>query len=163
RARPQLLGLTGLGDRTTSSVFTTSDFHEQQTVQLGHDFRRGPQGLSIAGTFTYAWARPSIPDANVLAKTLLGTLEVDYPFYRRQAETIRGSAGMDYINQYVHLDGIPLTRDRLRVAFARLGIDALSSDFSDPRYSLEEPRWHLTTSLELRRSEEHTSELQSPD
>jgi hemolysin activation/secretion protein len=148
--RAQLFGLTGLGDRTTLSVFSTSDFHEQQTIQLGHDFRVGPEGLSISGLFTYAWARPDIPDANVLAKTLLGTLEVDYPFYRRQAETIRGSAGMDYVNQDVRLDGIPLTRDRLRVAFARFGIDALSDDFSDPRYSLEEPRWHVTTSLELR-------------
>jgi hemolysin activation/secretion protein len=148
--RAQLFGLTGLGDRTTLSVFSTADFHEQQTVQLGHDFRVGPEGLSISGLFTYAWARPDIPDANVLAKTLLGTLEVDYPFYRRQAETINGSVGMDYVNQDVRLDGIPLTRDRLRVAFARFGIDALSDDFTDPRYSLEEPRWHLTTLLELR-------------
>ena len=60
----QLFGLTGLGDRTTLSVFSTSDFHEQQTVQLGHDFHVGPEGLSIAGTFTYAWARPDIPDAD---------------------------------------------------------------------------------------------------
>jgi hemolysin activation/secretion protein len=149
--RAQLFGLTGLGDRTILSVFSTSDFHEQQTVQLGHDFRLGPQGLSISDLFTYAWARPDIPDAKVLAKTLLNTFEVDYPFYRRQAETIRGSVGMDYVNQYVKLDGIPLTRDKLRVAFARFGLDALSSDFSDPRYSLEEPRWHLTTSLELRK------------
>jgi hemolysin activation/secretion protein len=148
--RAQFFGLTGLGDRTTVSVFSTADFHEQQTIQLGHDFRLGPEGLSISGLFTYAWARPDIPDANVLAKTLLGTLEVDYPFYRRQAETITGSAGMDYVNQDVRLDGIKLTRDRLRVAFARFGVDALSDDFSDPRYSLEEPRWHLTTLLELR-------------
>jgi len=148
--RAQVFGLTGLGDRTTVSVFSTADFHEQQTIQLGHDFRVGPEGLSISGLFTYAWARPDIPDANVLAKTLLGTLEVDYPFYRREAETIHGSVGMDYVNQDVRLDGIPLTRDRLRVAFARFGIDALSGDFSDPRYSLEEPRWHLTTLLELR-------------
>ena len=148
--RAQIFGLTGLGDRTTLSVFSTSDFHEQQTVQLGHDFHVGPEGLSIGGTFTYAWARPDIPDAKVLAKTLLGTIEVGYPFYRRQAETIRGSVGMDYVNQYVKLDGIPLTRDRLRVAFARFGIDAISTDFSDPRYSVEEPRWHLTALFELR-------------
>jgi hemolysin activation/secretion protein len=148
--RAQLFGLTGLGDRTTFSVFSTSDFHEQQTVQLGHDFRVGPEGLSIAGAFTYAWARPDIPDAKVLAKTLLGTLEVGYPFYRRQAETIRGSVGLDYINQYVKLDGIPLTRDRLRVAFARFGIDAQSTDFSDARYSFQEPRWRITSLFEAR-------------
>jgi hemolysin activation/secretion protein len=149
--RAQLFGLTGLGDRTTLSVFSTADFHEQQTLQVGHDFHLGPEGLSIAGTFTYAWARPDIPDAKVLAKTLLGTVEVGYPFYRRQAETIRGSVGMDYVNQDVKLDGIPLTRDRLRVAFARFGIDALSDDFTDARFSIEEPRWHVTSSLELRK------------
>ncbi len=57
---------------------------------------------------------------------------------------------MDYINQYVKLDGIPLTRDRLRVAFARFGIDAQSVDFSDSRYSFEEPQWRITSLFELR-------------
>jgi hemolysin activation/secretion protein len=63
---------------------------------------------------------------------------------------MRGSVGMDYVDQDVRLDQIPLTRDRLRVAFARFGIDAISTDFTDPRYSYEEPRWRLTTLLELR-------------
>jgi hemolysin activation/secretion protein len=148
--RAQLFGLTGLGDRTIFSVFSTADFHEQQTVQLGHDFRLGPQGLSISGLFTYAWARPDIPHADVFARTLLGTLEVAYPFVRRQAESMRGSVGMDYVDQDVSLDHIPLTRDRLRVVFARFGVDAVSTNFSDPRYSFEEPRWRLTTLLELR-------------
>jgi hemolysin activation/secretion protein len=68
--RAQVFGLTGLGDRTALSLFSTADFHEQQTVQLAHDFRLGPQGLSIGDAFTYAWARPSIgPNARVLAKT----------------------------------------------------------------------------------------------
>src|SRR5206468_9399041 len=66
--RAQVFGLTGLGDRTALSLFSTADFHEQQTVQLAHDFHLGPQGLSIGDAFTYAWARPSIgPNARVLA------------------------------------------------------------------------------------------------
>lgn len=148
--RAQLFGLTGLGDRTVLSFFSTPDLHEQQTVQIGHDFRLGPQGLSVSGLFTYAWARPDIPDAHVLSKSLIGTLEVAYPFVRRQAMSLRGSVGMDYVNQDVWLDHIALSRDRLRVGFARLGIDAISNDFSDPRYSLEEPRWHVTSLFELR-------------
>ena len=68
--RAEFFGLTGLGDRTQLSFFSTPDFHEQQTVQVGHDFRLGPQGLSIGDTFTYAWARPEIPDSKVLARTL---------------------------------------------------------------------------------------------
>ena len=148
--RAQLFGLTGLGDRTTLSVFSTSDFHEQQTLQLGHDFRLGPEGLYVSDLFTYAWARPHVPDAKVLSKTLLNTFEIGYPFYRHQAATVRGSIGMDYVDQNVWLDGIALTRDRLRVGFARMGLDAISTDFSDPRFSLEEPRWRITTLFEFR-------------
>ena len=148
--RGQVYGLTGLGDRTTLALYSTADLHEQQTVQLAEDVRLGPQGLTLGGAFTYAWARPHIPDANVRSRTLLGTVEIGYPFVRRQAQTLRGSIGMDYINQDVKLDGIDLTRDRLRVGFAQLGIDAMSSDFSNPGYSLNEPEWHATATVELR-------------
>ena len=150
--RAQLFGLTGLGDRTTLSVFSTADFHEQQTVQLGHEFHLGPEGLTLGDTFTYAWARPSVgPDAHVLARTLLNTFEAGYPFVRRQAETIRASAGMDLVNQDVELDGIKLTRDRLRVGFLRVGAEAGPTEFSDPRFSPLAPPWRFTGSLELRK------------
>jgi hemolysin activation/secretion protein len=148
--RAQLYGLTGLGDRTTLALFSTADLHEQQTVQIGEDIRLGPQGLTVGDTFTYAWARPHIPDTKIRARTLLDTFEVGYPFIRRQAETLRGSIGMDYVNQDVRLNGIALTRDRLRVGFARLGIDALSNDFTNAGYSLIEPRWHASLLVELR-------------
>ena len=149
--RGQLYGLTGLGDRTTLAFFSTADLHEQQTVQVGEDFRVGPQGLTVGDLFTYAWSRPHVADAKVRARTLLNTFEVGFPFVRRQAETVRGSIGMDYVNQNVKLNGIDLTRDRLRVAFARLGIDALSNDFTNPGFSLQEPRWHGTVLVELRK------------
>jgi hemolysin activation/secretion protein len=149
--RGQIYGLTGLGDRTTLSVFSTSDFKEQQTVQLGHDFHLGPNGLSISDSFTYAWARPTVPDAHVLAKTLLNTFEVGYPLVRRQAVSVRGSVGMDYVNQDVKLDHeIDLSRDRLRVGFLRLGLDSQDTDFSTAGYSLAEPPWRATAILELR-------------
>lgn len=149
--RGQVYGLTGLGDRTSLSLFSTSDFHEQQTVQLGHDFRVGTEGLTIAGTGTYAWARPSIPGSSkVDARTLLATLEVGFPLIRRQSRTLRGSVGMDYVNQEVELDKIDLSRDRLRVAFARLGFEAISTDFSNPSRSLDEPMWRFSALAELR-------------
>ncbi len=148
--RGQVYGLTGLGDRTTLALYSTSDLHEQQTVQLAEDIPLGPQGLTLGGAFTYAWARPFIPDANVRSRTLLSTIQVGYPFIRRQAQTLRGSIGFDYVNQDVRLDGIDLTQDHLRVGFAQLGIDAMSSDFSNPAYSLTEPRWHATAIVALR-------------
>ena len=149
--RGQLYGLTGLGDRTTISLFSTSDFQEQQTLQLGHDFRIGSEGLTASGSFTYAWAHPAVPDADVDARTLLGTIELSYPFVRRQASTVRGSVGMDIVNQDVELDDIDLTRDRLRVGFARLGWDAISMDFSKPGRSLAEPFWRVSNLVELRK------------
>jgi hemolysin activation/secretion protein len=147
--RGQLFGLTGLGDRTTLSVFSTSDLHEQQTIQLGHDMRIGPEGLSLGGTFTYAWARPSIPDGHVLAKTLFATLELGYPLVRRQSATVRGTAGLDVVNQDVRFDHIPLSRDRLRVGFLRLGVDTTASN-PGPRFSSAEPPWRATALFELR-------------
>ena len=148
--REQFFGLTGLADRTTLSLFSTSDFREQQTLQLGHDFRFGHEGMSLSGNFTYAWAQPSVPHANVLAKTLLGTVELGYPLVRSEAETIRGSVGMDYVNQDVDLNGIKLTRDRVRVGFLRLGIDAQKTQFSSAVWNQAEPPWRVSALLELR-------------
>ncbi|MDL2341207.1 MAG: ShlB/FhaC/HecB family hemolysin secretion/activation protein [Pseudomonadota bacterium] len=149
--RGQIFGLTGLGDRTTISGFTTSDLKEQQTVQLGHDFRIGGEGLSVSDLFTYAWARPTIPNTKVRANTLLNTFELDYPFVRKLTQSIRGAAGMDFVNQDVKLDGIDLTRDRLRVGFARVTADSLSDDFSRSWTSLAEPFWRLSGQVELRK------------
>ena len=148
--RGQFYGLTGLGDRTTISGFTTSDLKEQQTIQLGHDFRLGTEGLSFSDLFTYAWARPTIPGAKVRANTLLNTFEVGYPFLRKLTTTVRGAAGFDYVNQDVTLDGIDLTRDRLRVAFARFTGDALSGDLSRKWTSLSEPFWRVAAQVEVR-------------
>jgi hemolysin activation/secretion protein len=148
--RGQLFGLTGFGDRTTLSLYSTSDFEEQQTLQLAHDMRLGPEGMTLSGSFTYAWARPSVPNAHVLAKTLLGTVELGYPLVRRESETIRSSVGMDIINQDVDFNHNNLTRDRLRIFFLRLGLDAVARDWIDPGFSAAEPPWHLTSLLEVR-------------
>lgn len=148
--RGQVFGLTGLGDRTTLSFFSTADFDEQQTIQVGHDFRVGPEGLSISDNFTYAWAKPTIPDAHILAKTLLNTFEVGYPLVRSQEKTVRGSFGMDYVDQDVDLNHIALTRDRLRVVFARLGFDAQQTQFDTAGWSLAEPPWRVNALFELR-------------
>jgi hemolysin activation/secretion protein len=148
--RAQLFGLTGLADRTTLSVFSTADINEQQTLQLGHDFRLGHEGMSLSGNFTYAWARPSVPHANVLARTLLATAELDYPLIRSEAETIRGALGMDFVNQDVDLNHDDLTRDQLRVAFMRLGFEIQRTLFSSAEWTQAEPPWHLIAQLELR-------------
>ena len=148
--RAQIFGLTGLADRTTLAAFTTPDFDEQQTLEIGHDFHVGGQGLDLGGQLTLAWAHPSIPDLNVRARTMLATFQADYPFVRSIARSLRGSLGLDIINQSVDLNSMLLNRDRLRVAFGRLGFDALSTQTAHGR-SLAEPAWHLSGQLEFRK------------
>ena len=152
--RGEFYGLTGLGDRTTIGLFSTADFQEQQTLQLGHDFRVGSEGLTLSGQFTYAWAEPDLDDPafNVKARTLLATAEASYPFVRRQSETVRGAVGLDVINQRVEFNGIPLTRDRLRVGFLRVDADAMDQASLNGfgGYTAAEPRWRASTSLQLR-------------
>lgn len=152
--RGQFYGLTGLGDRTTVAFFSTADFDEQQTLQLGHDFRLGGEGLTLSGQFTYAWADPDLgdPRLDVKARTLLATVEAAYPLIRTQAQTLRGAAGLDIINQKVRFNDLPLTRDQLRVAFARLDLEATDPDSINRLggYSIAEPRWRFLGGLELR-------------
>ena len=150
--RAQFYGLTGLGDRTTLGFYSTPDFDEQKTLQLAHDFRIGSEGLGVAGQFTYAWANPDlgIAGTDIHSETLFATLEASYPFVRRQNQTVRGSAGLDWIDQDVDFNGLPFSRDRLRVAFGRLTWDALGLDPRDPRFTPFEPVWRLSALAELR-------------
>lgn len=148
--RAQVYGLTGLGDRTTIGLFSTADPREEKTVQVGHDFHLGGQGLTLGGLFTYAWARPSIGGSDFRARTLLATVQADYPFIRSVSKSVAGTAGLDFVNQDVRLNAIDLTRDRLRVAFGRISVDAISTDFTRGR-SPAEPKWRLAGNLELRK------------
>ena len=150
-ARAQLYGITGLGDRTTLALFATPDFDEQRTVQLGHDFRVGGEGLALGGTLTYAWANPDLGDPNVdiEARTLVATLEASYPFVRRQSHSLRGALGFDFIDQEIDFNDLALNRDRLRVAFARLDLDAQNVG-DRARYTPAEPAWRASGSLQLR-------------
>lgn len=149
-ARTQLFGLTGLGDRTSLGFFSTADLKEQKTLQAGHDFHVGSQGLTFGGLVTYSWAKPAIADSDFAARTLLATVQANYPFVRSIARTLRGTAGLDFVNQDVRLDSIDVARDRLRVAFGRLVFDAMSTDFSRGR-SPAEPKWRFASTAEVRK------------
>lgn len=152
--RGEIYGLLGLGDRLSIGVFSTSDFREQQVLQTAYDFRLGGEGLTVGTRFTYAWTAPDIgAGLNLKSRTLVTGAEVRFPFVRRQTVNVRGAGGFDYVNQRVRFAGLPLTQDKLRVAYLRLDLDALdeASLGGDRGYSAAEPRWRLVGSLEARR------------
>ncbi len=149
--RGQFYGLTGLGDRTSLSVFTTADFDEQQTLQVAHDFRLGSQGLSLGGQLTLSWGRPDLGDPAIdfESRTLFATFEAGFPFIRSIEETLRGAFGFDLVNQDVDFADVPFSRDRLRVVFAKLTYEAQRLS-ADPRYTGAEPLWRFAAAVEVR-------------
>jgi hemolysin activation/secretion protein len=145
--RAQFYGLTGMGDRTYVSAYTTPDFKEQQIVQLGHIFRVGSEGLTLAGRMTYAWTEPDIGNFGgnkVEATTLLASVEASYPLVRRQSGSVWLTGGLELVDQDVDFIG-PLTRDRLRVFYARIAADTIDLD------SGNNPRFRAAGEIELRR------------
>lgn len=153
-ARGQAFGLTGLGDRTTLALFTTSDFSEQQNLQAGHEMRIGGEGLTLSGDLVLSWAKPAIgqPGIRLSAKTLLATIAARYPFVRSQSENFWGAAGIDLVDQRVRFNGLPLSSDKLRIAFVRLEADATDrpSIVRAGGFSAAEPRWRIGARLEAR-------------
>jgi hemolysin activation/secretion protein len=145
--RGQLFGLTGMGDVTTLSFYSTADPKEQKIVNVAHSFRPGSEGLTIDGQFTYAWTKPDIggndavPDLK--AKTLFWTVDARYPIIRRQSSNLWAALGFDFVNQDVDFFG-PLTRDRLRVLWLRADWDAI--DLTSRR-----PGWRANAFAEVRR------------
>ena len=152
--RGEVYDLIGTGDRTSLALFSTADFKEQQTVQLGHESRIGSEGLRIAGQFTYSWTEPDIDIANfdLESETLFASVLASYPLRRSREATILGDLGFDYIDQDVEVNSITLTRDRVRTMFARVGGEWVDRD-SVSRiggYTQFEPRSRLGGSVEVR-------------
>ncbi|WP_404713039.1 ShlB/FhaC/HecB family hemolysin secretion/activation protein [Sphingomonas sp. MMS24-J13] len=144
----------GMGDRLTLGLFNTVQTHEQTVLQAGYDVRVGGEGLTLGGRFTYAWTRPDLgfDEHPLKSRTLVASLEASYPFRRSQSIDVRGAGGIDLINQDLDFLDNALTRDRLRVAYARLDFGAVDPDSIAGLRGLSAvaPRWRLTGSLEFR-------------
>lgn len=160
-ARVEFYDILGLGDRGSIGVYATGKTKEQQIAQGAYEMRLGGEGLTLGGALTYAYTRPTNPNpalGQVISRTLLGSVQMAYPFIRAQAHTVRGEIGMDYLNQKVGLapvtgDFIKLSKDRVRVAFAQIDFDAADphSALGAHGYSSSEPFWHIAGSATVRR------------
>lgn len=152
--RGEIYDLTGLGDRTTVTLFSTLDFAEQQTIQIGHDFRVGSEGLRIGGQFTFSSANPTIGLAgfDVESETVFATLFASYPLQRTRGHSLFADIGFDFVNQEVILNNFGLTDDKVRMVYARL-----AGEWTDQQsvlrvggYSPFEPQWRLRYGIEAR-------------
>ncbi|HEX2624686.1 MAG TPA: ShlB/FhaC/HecB family hemolysin secretion/activation protein [Sphingomicrobium sp.] len=146
QVRAQLFGLTGLGDVTSASFYSTAEPREQKILQLSHSFRPGSEGFVVDGNFTYAWTRPDLNADSVVpplkARTLFAELAARYPVVRRQSHNLWIGAGFDFLKQDVDFFG-PQSRDHLRVGFIRANFDAV--DLTSRR-----PAWRGSLTVELR-------------
>ncbi|KQZ65473.1 hemin transporter [Sphingopyxis sp. Root1497] len=151
-ARARVFGLTGMGDMTTVSFYTTPDLDEQNVAQVAHEFRVGDEGLKFGASYTYAWTRPSVATLPIKSETQIISLFASYPLVLTQANRLTVGGGFDLIDQDIGLGGVPLNRDRLRVFNLRA-----DGSWTDPAsiggrsgFSPAEPRWYLGASLEAR-------------
>ena len=151
-ARVRFAGLTGMGDLTTASFYSTPDFDEQQVVQLAHEFRVGGEGLRLGASYTYAWTRPDIAAFPIKSKTQIASLFASYPVTLTQARRLTIGGGLDLIDQDIGFGGVPLNRDRLRVFNLRADASWIDPGSIAGRdgFSPSEPRWAVSTSLEAR-------------
>lgn len=121
--RAEFYGLTGLSDVTFLGASSTADFSEQWTLQGGHYFSLD-SGLTFGGSLVYAESRPGLGTLDLRANSLLGVAEAYTPVLRTVANRVTIGAGLELIDQESNLGGdggaVPLTRDRLRVAFLKI-------------------------------------------
>lgn len=152
-ARLRFNGLTGMGDETIISGYSTSDFKEQQVLQASHEFRIGGEGLKFGANFTYAWTKPELAGGfDIKSETLVAGAYANYPFVRKQSRNIFGTIGLEYVDQRTDILGIRTNEDRLSIAYARMDFNQIDPDSISGRgdYSAFEPKWGIGGSLEIR-------------
>ncbi|MEO0698157.1 MAG: ShlB/FhaC/HecB family hemolysin secretion/activation protein, partial [Pseudomonadota bacterium] len=150
----ELYDLTGLGDRTYVTAFTTLDLVEQQTFQIGHDFALGSEGLRLGGSLTYSTTDPdnNLPGIDIESESVIGSVFATLPVERTRKQSSYVQFGFDIVDQNVDVANVPLTRDRVRTLYARV-----SREFTDAQsiqrqggYTPYEPRLRYGYSAEIR-------------
>ncbi|HEX8240415.1 MAG TPA: ShlB/FhaC/HecB family hemolysin secretion/activation protein [Allosphingosinicella sp.] len=121
--RAEAYGLIGLQDVTYVGASTTLDFEEQRVVQIGEVIGLGDGGMTLEGSFLYAWSRPDVGILDLRSESLVGSLALSAPLRRSRRQAIDLTGGLELIEQRTRVfsggAGAPLNRDKLRVAFLR--------------------------------------------
>jgi len=154
-AQGEIYDLTGMGDRTSFTAFSTIDFTEQHTFRLAHDFAVGGEGLRLGGSLTYSTTNPDVnlPGIDVDSESFIASAFASFPLERTRAMSVYADAGFDIVNQSVDVNNIALTVDRVRTAYVRVDgeyIDESSVQRLDG-YTPFEPRFRLLYGAEVRK------------
>lgn len=120
--RADLAGYTAYGESTSLTAFRTLDSNEQWLVQIAEGARFGSEGLTARGAFTYGESRPgaALKPLDLKSRSMVGNLEVAYPYIRSRNQNLNLAGGLDIIDQKTVAGGVGLlSRDKLRVLYAR--------------------------------------------
>lgn len=142
--------LTGNGDRTNISVYSTTDFEEQQVYRFGHELAISTSGLRFGGEVLYGRGNPS--GGPFESETLATGLHLSYPLMRSQSHSLWGTLGFDLINQTLNFGSTRLSKDKLRVAYLQFQhqiIDPISLR-GGGGYSSRQPHFASSLNLEFR-------------
>ncbi|WP_106513113.1 ShlB/FhaC/HecB family hemolysin secretion/activation protein [Allosphingosinicella deserti] len=138
--RIEAYGLTGLSDVTYIGGSTTLDLDEQQVLQFGHSLGLNRDGARLDGSLTFAWSHPDLGGLDVGSRSMVGTLALSAPLERSLGRNAMATIGLDVIEQrtiatFAGTD-IPLTRDKLRVGFARLSANLAKASHDGHGYTV---------------------------
>lgn len=143
--------LTGNGDRTNLSAYTTADLDEQQVFRLGHELSLGTNGLRFGADILYGHGNPA--SGPFYSETLVTGAHFSYPLMRGQSQSIWGKVGFDMINQTLDFGSTRVSEDNLRVAYLQFQhqiIDPISLR-GGGGYSSRQPHFASSLQLELRK------------
>lgn len=138
--RGEFYDLTGLADATFLGVSQSSSWDEVHVIQGGHSMGLGAGGARIGVRASQAWSNPEIPGLDLRSQSLIAGIDLSAPLYRGFQRTgrsvddtnIYAGIGAELINQRSIIRSgsadLPYSRDRLRVAYARIGARVISRD-----------------------------------
>lgn len=119
--RGEIAGLTQFGESTSLTAFHTLDSNEQWLLQLAETARFGGEGLVGRASLTYGESRPGdfLKPLDLKSRSVVANLEAAYPLVRSRNQNLYLAGGLDVIDQKTDVAGERLSRDKLRVLYAR--------------------------------------------
>ncbi|MBS0334748.1 MAG: ShlB/FhaC/HecB family hemolysin secretion/activation protein [Proteobacteria bacterium] len=112
---------TEYGERTSIVGYHTLN-DEQWVVQALEDIHLGDEGWTVHGAFAYGQSRPgdTLKALGLESRSLVATVEADFPLVRRRRENLSLGAGLEVVDQDTKLGGGgTLIHDKLQKLYVK--------------------------------------------